>query len=219
MPARTYSVSAEMRSALAICWRISADGFRRPRSIWLRYGLEMPACSESFRSDRRATRRCSRMNSPRSRMRSSSPCMATYDKRWRTSGGDGKQPLAQRHEHLGHVRVELRASHTRDLVGRVVDRERGPGRAIGGHGVECVDDAEHPRRQRDVLSLEALGVSRPVEHLVVVADDLAGRLEERDAGDHLVTDERMGPHDAPLGRGQRPWLAEDALGDADLAGV
>ena len=32
-----------MRSPRAIAWRISADGLRRPRSIWLRYGFEMPA--------------------------------------------------------------------------------------------------------------------------------------------------------------------------------
>ena len=36
MPARTYRLSAEICSALAICWRISADGRRNPRSIWLR---------------------------------------------------------------------------------------------------------------------------------------------------------------------------------------
>src|SRR5918994_1384525 len=32
-PARTYSASAEIRSALAICWSTSADGLRTPRSI------------------------------------------------------------------------------------------------------------------------------------------------------------------------------------------
>src|ERR1700722_19647123 len=59
-----------MRSALAICWRISADGRRSPRSIWLRYGLEMPASSESRRSESRAEPRCSRMKEPRSSQRS-----------------------------------------------------------------------------------------------------------------------------------------------------
>src|SRR6266511_5819997 len=55
-----------MRSARAIACRISALGFRNPRSIWLRYGFEMPASSLSLRSDSRALRRWSRMNSPRS---------------------------------------------------------------------------------------------------------------------------------------------------------
>ena len=53
-------------------WRISADGLRSPRSIWLRYGFEMPASSLSFRSDSRALRRWSRMKSPRSCRRVSS---------------------------------------------------------------------------------------------------------------------------------------------------
>ena len=41
-------------SAFAICWRISAEGFRRPLSIWLRYGFEIPASSDSRLNDSRA---------------------------------------------------------------------------------------------------------------------------------------------------------------------
>ena len=43
IPARTYSASAEIRRPVAIWARISADGLRSPRSIWLRYGLLIPA--------------------------------------------------------------------------------------------------------------------------------------------------------------------------------
>lgn len=46
MPARTYNASAEMRSPLAICCSISADGLRSPRSTWLRYGLLTPAARQ-----------------------------------------------------------------------------------------------------------------------------------------------------------------------------
>src|SRR3712207_4771406 len=70
-----------MRRALAICWRISADGFRSPRSIWLRYGFEIPATSDSFRSDMRPTWRCSRMNWPRSVQRSSNGCIDLLQQR------------------------------------------------------------------------------------------------------------------------------------------
>src|SRR6187551_821432 len=52
---------------------MSALGLRSPRSIWLRYGLEMPARSLRPRSERRALSRCSRMKSPRSRSRCSTP--------------------------------------------------------------------------------------------------------------------------------------------------
>ena len=34
IPARTYSVSALIRRALAMSLRILADGWRSPRSIW-----------------------------------------------------------------------------------------------------------------------------------------------------------------------------------------
>src|SRR5215471_18759363 len=64
MPACTYSASAEIRSPLAICCKISALGLRRPRSIWLRYGLDTPAAEESCRSEILACSRCWRMYSP-----------------------------------------------------------------------------------------------------------------------------------------------------------
>src|SRR5262245_52565394 len=69
MPARTYNASAEIRSPLAICWRISALGLRRPRSIWLRYGFETPASLDSWRSEIFALLRCCLMYSPMSRPR------------------------------------------------------------------------------------------------------------------------------------------------------
>src|ERR1700729_4108349 len=64
MPACTYRASAEIRSPLAICCSISALGRRRPRSIWLRYGLETPAAADSWRSEIFACSRCSLMYSP-----------------------------------------------------------------------------------------------------------------------------------------------------------
>src|SRR5580698_10696817 len=64
MPACTYSASAEMRRPLAICARMSALGLRRPRSIWLRYGLDTPACCASWRIEILACSRCSLMYSP-----------------------------------------------------------------------------------------------------------------------------------------------------------
>src|SRR5271155_364202 len=53
-----------MRSPLAICCRMSALGLRRPRSIWLRYGLETPADWASWRIEIFACSRCSLMYSP-----------------------------------------------------------------------------------------------------------------------------------------------------------
>src|SRR3954471_81692 len=51
---------------------MSADGLRRPRSIWLRYGFEIPAISLSLRREMRPVWRWSRMKAPTSDQRSSS---------------------------------------------------------------------------------------------------------------------------------------------------
>ena len=48
----------EIESALASDLRISADGLRRHRSIWLRYGFEIPAASASLRNDIALRSRC-----------------------------------------------------------------------------------------------------------------------------------------------------------------
>src|SRR5262245_6299781 len=64
---------------------MSALGRRRPRSIWLRYGFEMPARSLRPRNESRAFSRCSRMKSPRSRSRCSTPSATPAPRR---SGGD-----------------------------------------------------------------------------------------------------------------------------------
>ena len=42
-----YSDSADIDSPCAICFRMSALGFFSPRSICDRYGLEIPARSDS----------------------------------------------------------------------------------------------------------------------------------------------------------------------------
>src|SRR4051794_17256466 len=80
-PARTYSVSTLIFSALASAWRISADGRRRPRSICDKYGFDTPASSASRRTDMLATSRCDLMKAPSSATRSLSS--------WRISSGDG----------------------------------------------------------------------------------------------------------------------------------
>src|SRR5437588_11450738 len=133
----------------------------------------MPPMSESFRSDSRATLRCSRMNSPRSRILDWRSSMLTA-KRLRaraSTARDGNQALAQGDEHLGHVGIELGAAHAGDLLGRVLEGKGGAVGPVGGHGVEGVDDAENARRHRDLLAFEPLRIARAVEHPVVVADD------------------------------------------------
>ena len=134
IPARTYRVSELISRARAICWRISADGLRRPRSIWLRYGLEMPASSDSLRSDSWPTRRCSRMNSPSSSHRLSSSSRTrgedTATIASRTKSAASRAPLA------GSPQEGLDVG----LAGAV---------APGELGLEGVDAGEQGRRRSD----------------------------------------------------------------------
>src|SRR6478672_6619982 len=136
-----------MRSPLAIPCRISAEGLRSPRSIWLRYGLEMPASSLSFRSDSRSRWRWSRMNSPRSRRRASTASAGVLTaptgssrRIGREACGDG---LGQRVEHavqraptLRDVALELAQLGDRGLELRVGEVREVRERAVGDQALE-----------------------------------------------------------------------------------
>src|SRR5215467_1434335 len=63
-PASASSVSAETLSASASSRNTRTDGWCRPRSIWLRYGLDRLVRSASWRSDRFASLRWLRMKLP-----------------------------------------------------------------------------------------------------------------------------------------------------------
>src|SRR5436305_353620 len=63
-PAWVISVSAETLSAPEMALSTRTDGWCRPRSTWLRYGLDRLVSSASWRSDRLARLRCSRMKAP-----------------------------------------------------------------------------------------------------------------------------------------------------------
>src|SRR5204862_383542 len=77
--------------------------------------------------------------------------------------------------------------------------------ARGGH-------REAARGQRDLRSLETVGVTGPVEALVVVPHDRqALARQEGHVAQHLETEERMLLHHPALLRRQRPRLLEDAV--------
>src|SRR5439155_10248323 len=63
-PASESRVSAETLRAAAMALSTRTDGSCRPRSIWLRYGLETWVRSAISRSERLARRRWERMNAP-----------------------------------------------------------------------------------------------------------------------------------------------------------
>ena len=100
--------------------------------------------------------------------------------------------------------------------------ERRPPRliaAVAGDRVVGVGDGDDARAERDVVALEPVGVARAVVALVVVAHHRADPRQQLDVGDDAVADGRMAAHDAHLGVVELRRLAQDLLGDADLADV
>ena len=118
------------------------------------------------------------------------------------------------------VWVELLAGLCEELDHGLVPRDRGTVRAVARHRVERVRHGEDARRERDVVPAQPVRIPGSVPALVVVPDDLeAAPVQERDAAQHLLAEDDVGLEDAPLGLGQGPRLAENPVGDPDLADV
>jgi hypothetical protein len=95
-----------------------------------------------------------------------------------------------------------------------------PVRPVVGHRVEGVGDRENSCAQRDRLAGETEWVPRPVPALVVADDDLArSSVKVSDADNDPLAQAGMLLHRQPLVIGQRAWLEQDRVGDADLAHV
>src|SRR5436190_9504870 len=122
-------------------------------------------------------------------------------------------------ERLYHLRVELAARALGDRPARVRQRGGGPVGPVCGDRVERVGDREDPRRERDLLALQAVRVALAVPALVVVLDDVGRRLEEGDPAEDLRADQRVPAHQPALRVAERLGLVEDPVGDRDLADV
>ena len=92
-------------------------------------------------------------------------------------------------------------------------------RAVRRQRVERVGDGEDPRRDRDRVAGQPVGIAGAVPALVVMADDVARRAEELDVAHDLPAGHGVLLHDQPLGGRQRAGLEEDRVGHGDLAGV
>ena len=92
-------------------------------------------------------------------------------------------------------------------------------RAFGGHGVEGVADEDDARRERDLVSREAVGIALPVDALVARPHDVG---ELRQIGRRVQdprSDDRVPVQELPLVLGEGPGLLEDRRGDRHLAHV
>ena len=98
-------------------------------------------------------------------------------------------------------------------------RQRRAIRAIARHCIVDVGHGQDPDQERDCVALEPVGITPPIEPLVVPAnqgDHVVERLERLDDLDALDGMLRDDPH---LVLTQFARLVEDGVGNADLADV
>jgi hypothetical protein len=90
---------------------------------------------------------------------------------------------------------------------------------VRGHRLDDVRDREDARLEQDLVSLEPVGVPRPVETLVVLDHDLRHRLPEGDRLEDLAPRLRVHPDDGELDVAELGRLGEDLGRHGDLADV
>ena len=93
--------------------------------------------------------------------------------------------------------------------------------AVADERVEDVGDGDDPPGERDRLTRKPARVAVTVEPLVVCPGDLGSELEQRlaRAGEDAVAELRVGLDDEALLGAERRRLAQDVVGDRDLADV
>src|SRR5439155_27021859 len=92
-------------------------------------------------------------------------------------------------------------------------------RPLGRQRVEHVDDADDLREQRHLTVAEAVGVTRAVEPLVMMAHDRTHGAQRSKTGAQRVAHERMLAHHPRLVRTERAVFQEDAVWHGNLADV
>ena len=112
-----------------------------------------------------------------------------------------------------------RAGAPLDLGHGALDRQRLAVDAVLDHRVERVAHGDHPGAERDRRAAEAVGVAAAVPPLVARADERHQVGEVGDGLEDARADVRVLLHARHLLGAQRAGLAEDRLGDADLADV
>src|SRR4029079_17329951 len=107
-----------------------------------------------------------------------------------------------------------------DLLARGAPAERAPVRTMARHRVERVCPRKDPRAERDLVFREPVGIPTTVPALMVRADDLQSfSLEERDAREHGLTENRVRLHTPTFCGAERPGLLQDPVGNPDLPDV
>ncbi len=116
-------------------------------------------------------------------------------------------------------RIELRAGPGRDLGRDVVEWQAVPVRSVRPQGVVDVRNGEHPGRDRDLLTREALWIALPVPALMVLPDDGQQATEGRHRLQDVDALRGVLAEEGELFGRERPGLVQDLGGYGQLADV
>src|SRR3954469_3831967 len=132
------------------------------------------------------------------------------------SGRERRRELFGESAHDG--RVELRVRALLELQERLLLGEPAAVRALGGHRVVRVGDADDASAERDLLAGQPVRIAGAVPALVVVQHPAGDRINAQ-ALEHPVADLRMPFEHQPLLVAERARLPQDLLRDRELAEV
>src|SRR3954471_21463691 len=122
-------------------------------------------------------------------------------------------------QRVDHARVELHAGARAQAPARLAAGERSAVGAVARHRVERVGGRDDPRRQRDAVAAQAVGVAGAVPRLVRRAHEEREVLEPGDLGEQLLAGDRVAPDPRALLRVERPLPVEEVRVDRELADV
>ena len=105
-----------------------------------------------------------------------------------------------------------------ELGDRLVVGEPAAVDTVRGHRVVRVGDEDDPGAERDVVPADPIRIAGAVPALVVVQHPVGDRVDA-EALEHAEADLRVALEHEPLGLGERAGLAQDLLGDRELAEV
>ena len=134
---------------------------------------------------------------------------------------NGERHRNRGQERVERVRVELATPLCPHRCDYLVDRNREPVDAIADQRVEDVGDGDDPAGERNRLTRETTWIAAAAEPLMVRPGNLGAEVEQRLArtGEDAVAALRVGLDDETLGGAEWPRLAQDVVGNGDLADV
>ncbi len=122
-------------------------------------------------------------------------------------------------EYIDDLWIEVCASEAANMLAHAL---LGPALAvwpIEAQGIPDIDHREDPRRQRDLLALQAARVAAAIPLFVVAIGDVQRHAQVGDRREQIVGEGRVLAHDRPLVVGERAGLEQNAVGDAHLADI